>query len=829
MAREKILLVEDEEEIRELVGYNLVKQGYQAILSSSAEDTLKKIRAEVPDLIILDLMLPKMDGLELCRNLKRDSATQSIPIVMLTAKGEETDIVAGLELGAEDYITKPFSPRVLMARIRVILRRKTAISLDDNAALRIKNMLIHPGKHEVLVDHRPVELTATEFRVLHVLAQRPGWVFTRYQIANLVHGGDYVVTDRSIDVQIVGLRKKTRLGGRAHRDYSRRGISIKGISMRKSRLLWQLYPIYLLIILLSLTAIALYASSALRTFHLEQIKAGLEARALLVEDLFLPQIEKGDFQRIDALCKELGKKASTRITVILPGGKVVGDSDEWPRKMDNHGDRPEIIRAFAGETGDSERFSYTLKEYRKYVAVPLRKDDKIVGVLRTSLSMSVLDRAISAIQSRIALGGLIIAALTIIVSLWISRRFTRPLERLRVGARHFAGGNLTHKLPLGGSQEICDLADTLNQMAAELDEKIRGIVEQRNEREAILASMVEGVLAVDTEERLIRLNQTAARLIGVDPAWAQGRMLQEVVRNHELQQLVANTLATQQPQEDEIQLRENGGGERYLHAHGAVLRNANNKEAGAVVVLHEVTRLKKLEKVRRDFVANVSHELRTPVTSIKGFVETLLDGAMNNADELHRFLQIVAVQTDRLNAIIEDLLTLSRIEQETEKAEIILSPGSVKNVLHAAIQVCELKAADKKLRIELSCQESLQAPINAPLLEQAIINLLDNAVKYSTPGGVIHLGAQAVGKEVVIQVRDHGCGIAREHLPRIFERFYRVDKARSRKLGGTGLGLAIVKHIAQAHGGRADVESIVEQGSTFFIYLPCDAAESSEK
>jgi len=225
MAREKILVVEDEEEIRELVGYNLVKHGYQAILAGSGEDGLKKIRTEVPDLLVLDLMLPGMDGLEVCRSLKRNPATQSIPIVMLTAKGEETDVVTGLELGADDYITKPFSPRVLLARIRTILRRKTAILVDDTATIRIQNMIIHPGRHEVLVDERPVQLTATEFRVLHVLAQRPGWVFTRYQIANIVHGGDYIVTDRSIDVQIVGLRKK--LGSAGNHIETIRGVGYR--------------------------------------------------------------------------------------------------------------------------------------------------------------------------------------------------------------------------------------------------------------------------------------------------------------------------------------------------------------------------------------------------------------------------------------------------------------------------------------------------------------------------------------------------------------------------------------------------------------------------
>jgi two-component system phosphate regulon sensor histidine kinase PhoR len=600
------------------------------------------------------------------------------------------------------------------------------------------------------------------------------------------------------------------------------------MTMRKKRLLWQLYPAYLLIILASLTAVAWYASSALRTFYLEQTKVGLKARAMLVENLFLSKIVNSDFPQIDALCKELGHKSATRITVILPDGKVVGDSDESPQKMDNHADRPEVIEAMAGRTGESERYSYTLKESRKYVAVPLKHEDRIIGVLRTSISMNKIDQAVSTIQLHIAIGGLLIAVLMALVSLWISGRITRPLEHLRIGAKRFAHGNLTHKLPLAGSQEISDLADTLNQMAVELDDKIRDIIEQRNEREAILTSMVEGVLAVDTQERLIRLNQTAARLIGVDPVRAQGRMLQEVVRNRELQQLVSAVLATQKPQEDEILLHDNGGGERYLHAHGTILRDSQGKKAGALLVLHEVTRLKKLEKVRRDFVANVSHELRTPVTSIKGFVETLLDGAMNNPEELPRFLQIVALQTDRLNAIIEDLLTLSRIEQETEKAEIILTSGPIKNVLDTAIEVCRMKASAKDLHFELNCDENLQAPINPPLLEQAIVNLLDNAIKYSPPGQVIHLGADSTKEGVVIQVRDHGCGIGREHLPRIFERFYRVDKARSRKLGGTGLGLAIVKHIAQAHGGRASVESAVGEGSTFFIYLPLGSAELIE-
>jgi two-component system phosphate regulon response regulator PhoB len=225
MSHEKILVVEDEEEIRELVAYTLVKQGYRVIPAESGEQALRSVRSETPDLVVLDLMLPGMDGLEVCRTLKRDPETATIPIVMLTAKGEESDIVAGLELGADDYLTKPFSPRVLMARIRAVLRRKAEEPLGDQEELRIHDLTIHPGRHEVLVDGKSVVLTATEFRVLQVLAQRPGWVYTRYQIANSVHGGDYIVTDRSVDVQIVGLRKK--LGDAA--DYIE---TIRGVGYR---------------------------------------------------------------------------------------------------------------------------------------------------------------------------------------------------------------------------------------------------------------------------------------------------------------------------------------------------------------------------------------------------------------------------------------------------------------------------------------------------------------------------------------------------------------------------------------------------------------------
>jgi two-component system, OmpR family, phosphate regulon sensor histidine kinase PhoR len=256
-----------------------------------------------------------------------------------------------------------------------------------------------------------------------------------------------------------------------------------------------------------------------------------------------------------------------------------------------------------------------------------------------------------------------------------------------------------------------------------------------------------------------------------------------------------------------------------LRIRGTALRDGHGQGVGAVIVLNDVTRYRHLENLRRDFVANVSHELKTPIASIKGFVETLLDGALQSPDDAQRFLKIIASHAERLNNIIEDLLSLSKIEQSEEAANLPLVEVPLRPVLEAALRGCEPQASARKVSLELRCEEIL-AHVNPPLMEQAIINLIDNAIKYSEPGGQVVVEAQQNASEVIVAVQDRGCGIATEHLPRLFERFYRVDRARSRKLGGTGLGLAIVKHIVQAHQGRVTVESTPGEGSTFSIHLP---------
>ncbi|MBN1909957.1 MAG: HAMP domain-containing protein [Pirellulales bacterium] len=602
--------------------------------------------------------------------------------------------------------------------------------------------------------------------------------------------------------------------------------------MHKRRLLWQLFPVYLLTMLLTLLAAGWYGSRTLKEFYYEKTGGNLMSRARLLEEEITRQLAKGeDYHRIDDLCERLGGPASTRLTVILPNGRVVGDSEKPADEMENHADRPEIIAALAGTPHPSVRPSDTLGIDMMYVAIPLERDGRVLGVLRTSVPVMSIEGSLRAVRWQVAGGVLVVAILAAVASWFLARRITQPLEQLKRGAEQFARGDFSHRLPTGDSVEVAALSETMNQMAAELDARLRTVIRQRNEVEAVLSSMVEGVVAVDQRHRVITLNQAGARLLTANFETARGRSLEEVVRNPRLLALVESVFSEKEAVEDEIVLYDPD--ERYLHAQGTVLRDmeppgARPGEIGVLVVLHDVTQLRRLERVRRDFVANVSHELRTPITSIKGFVETLLDGALQQPDDAVRFLSIVAIQTDRLNAIIEDLLTLSRLEQDPQRTDLTLEPGRIREILESAVAVCEPAVTEKDLTIDLTCDPGLQANVNAALLEQAVVNLVGNAVKYSDQGQTIHVEAEQVPSgEIVLRVRDHGCGIAREHLPRLFERFYRVDKARSRKLGGTGLGLAIVKHIMQLHGGRATVQSEPGEGSIFSLHLP-HPVEASE-
>ena len=437
---------------------------------------------------------------------------------------------------------------------------------------------------------------------------------------------------------------------------------------KRKKLIWQIFPPFLLITLLSLLAVSWYASSSLRHFFLDQAAADLKIRALLVEKQIVAHLAPLNPTAVDTICKEIGKHAATRITVILPSGKVIGDSRETPSLMDNHANRPEIATALMGKTGMSRRYSNTLMQKMMYVAVPLQKDQAPCGVIRVSLPTTSIDRELRSIQIKIALGGLLIAVVAAGISLLISRRISRPIEEMKKGADHFAAGDLTHRLTAPDSEELAGLAEALNQMAAQLDRRIKTIVSQRNELETVLASMLEGVVAIDNEERIININAAAAGFFDCNPEECPGRNLQEVIRNSALQLFVRISISSKVPKEDDISLHHNG--EKTLHLQSSPLLDANKEHIGTLVVFNDVTHLRRLEDMRRDFVANVSHELRTPITSIRGYVETLLDGALDEREDAENFLQVVLRQSEQLEEIIDDLLALSRIEREAKDAQI---------------------------------------------------------------------------------------------------------------------------------------------------------------
>ncbi|MFP3912750.1 MAG: two-component system histidine kinase PnpS [Desulfobacteraceae bacterium] len=587
---------------------------------------------------------------------------------------------------------------------------------------------------------------------------------------------------------------------------------------RKKRLFWQLYPSYLLIILIAVVAVTWYASSAVKHFLLQEMTSDLEARARLFEGQVASHLDPLQPAVVDRLAKKMGTHASTRITVLLPSGEVVGDSHEDPALMDNHMDRSEIKEAITNGMGQSIRFSRTLGHQLMYVASAVKRDDHVVGMVRTAIPLSVVEQALESIQTKIVLCGLLIAIFATLVSLFVSRRITRPVEEIRQWSTAIAKGDFHRKPEVRAPEEIEALSASLTHMAEELRKQIDMVVRQRNEIQAMFSSMVEGVFALDMDECIISMNRAAEQMLSCKFDEVKGRPIQEVARNLGLHQFVREALLGPQPIDRDILISPEE--DVLLNCQGSILKDSQDRQIGAMVVLNDVSRLRRLENVRREFVANVSHEIKTPITAIKGFVETLMDGAAQDPQDSERFLKIINTHVNRLEAILEDLLSLSRVEEDAEKEEIQLVERRLDQVLATAVQICEDRAGAKAVRIEVACPETMVAEVDPPLLEQAVVNLLDNAIKYSPDQSVIRMQVTREDNEIRIAVRDQGCGIPRKHLARIFERFYRVDKARSRQLGGTGLGLAIVKHIAEAHGGRASVESTPGKGSTFTIHLP---------
>ncbi|MGA7276985.1 MAG: ATP-binding protein [Desulfocapsaceae bacterium] len=606
--------------------------------------------------------------------------------------------------------------------------------------------------------------------------------------------------------------------------------------IRQKKLFWQIFLVHLAILLLAIGLVAWYSSRTFDDFYLDKTGADLQNRAYLIHSRVLELLSSGDTEILKNFAITSGRASGTRITVIMPDGKVIADTNEDPEVMDNHRQRPEIDTAFSGIPGQSLRFSNTLGQRMLYSAIPLyqtgaaaaagREQEPVIAVLRLSMPVTAIDSALSDIRIKIAGGAVLAIVGAFIMTFLVSRNISLPLEEMTRGAEQYARGDFSQRMlwtqKKSASKEIASLATAMDQMAGQLDEKIKTIINQRNQLETVFSSMVEAVIAVDLEERIISINQAAAQMFGVERQGAQGRVVQEVIRNVALHQQIARILEKGEAFEDEIILTGKDGN-TYLQTHVVPLYGVDTRTIGALVVLNDVTRLRRLERMRSDFVANVSHELRTPITSIRGYVETLLDGALDERQDALKFLEIVLLQSEQLEEIIDDLLALSRIEKEAKQNDVAAELQDLRPVLEEAMQTVSHKAEERGLSLELDCPEHIRLKINQTLFEQALVNLLNNAITYSEAGQQVMVRAREVVEEgrkrVKISVLDEGIGIGEEHLPRLFERFYRSDRARNRKEGGTGLGLAIVKHIVQAHGGEVEVQSKIGVGSEFIVIL----------
>ncbi len=579
----------------------------------------------------------------------------------------------------------------------------------------------------------------------------------------------------------------------------------------KSRLFWRIGLVYLLLLVLALVAVDTFVVQALRQEYVTAAMIQLKSLASIA-NARPPAIDEASLKQWTQWMGQGG----TRVTVVAQGGKVLSDTDEDPQKMENHASRPEIAQAFEAGSGEAIRHSATLGHDLVYLAMRHQTQGQAPIVIRLSVPLHRLDEALTSFRHRLWSVSFLILLVSGGISLFFFGKVSGRIERLKEFSGRVATGDF-HPLPVDPSgDELSDLCRSLGQTAVQLDLTIKSLTEERNRSAAILASMAEGVAVIGPQERLTYCNTAFRQAMRSDDSQLEGRPAVEVIPHSDLLALIKKALATNETVRSELVV--GSVRTRSFSVTVAPIRS-NGAAAGAVMVLHDITELRRLERARRDFVANVSHEFKTPLTAIQGFAETLLGGALDDDVNNRRFLEIIREHALRLERLTNDLLMLAQIE--AGKLQLDLRPVQIADVAAACVETIRLKADPKRLVVRTEFGPDLPPVMaDARLLQEVLQNLLDNAVRYSTPGGCISIGAARCGTQVEIAVSDTGIGIPRSEQERIFERFYRTDTARSRESGGTGLGLSIVRHLVEAHGGRILVESELGRGSTFRIYLP---------
>jgi two-component system phosphate regulon sensor histidine kinase PhoR len=575
---------------------------------------------------------------------------------------------------------------------------------------------------------------------------------------------------------------------------------------------------YLLILLVMAGSVYLYLNSTMQNSIVSSLTDNLLSQTRLAALMLGREV---DTLRHDAppLAAKLGQTLTARVTIISADGTVVGDSEVKPadlKDLENHINRPEVQEALKAGIGRAVRYSATLKHDMLYTAAVFGNDGRIDGIVRLALPLSSLQSLRSGLHKTLGTALLVSFLLTLIFSYILSRLTSRPLQQVAAIAAQIGRGNFNRRLPTEWHDELGDLAGIMNEMAARLEEQLSRLTEERNRLDAILSGMGEGLMVTDREGRITLVNPAFCQLFNVYEGLI-GSPLSHISRHPAL--LESYNRVSQDKLELQNEIVVQTPEERFLSAHWVPLLDKAGMH-GVVAVFHDVTDLKRLENIRRDFVANVSHELRTPVTVIKGYSETLLDDLITeNPAKAAEFVKIILSHSERLKALLNDLLSLS--EMESPSFSFQMSQISLEGTVRKVCNLLQAKADAKRVSMRASDLSALPTVLaDQGRLEQVLVNLLDNAVKYSSEAGSVQVNAAEEGDFIRISVRDAGPGIPAASIPRLFERFYRVDSGRSRKEGGTGLGLAIVKHIVQLHGGTVAVENNSDgPGATFSFTL----------
>jgi two-component system phosphate regulon sensor histidine kinase PhoR len=568
---------------------------------------------------------------------------------------------------------------------------------------------------------------------------------------------------------------------------------------------------------LGVLVMGVYVSRALEAQSVARLRGTLVTQAGLLQDVLAPSLESvPNAAGLQARVQRYARILGGRVTVIGADGTVLAESDrDSVSEIENHADRPEVRQAMAGSVGSALRRSATVGRDLLYVAVPLDRAGHPRAVLRLAVPTQDVEDARALVRATVVAGALLAVGVALVIGLFVSRRVTRPARQMEAAARRMAEGDFARSVPVSGNDEIAALGIALNRTAVALREKIERLDDEQAKVRTILDGMIEGVIALDDRGRVLLLNPTARSMFGVADG-GEGRPFLEVIRQKGLLDLVEEVRAVGAPARHELELGPPVN--RVVAARGAPL-GLGPGSPGVLLVLHDVTELRRLERVRSEFVANVSHELRTPLTCIKGYLETLLDGALDDRAHARRFLEVAGTHAERLDRLIDDLLELSNIES----GRVTLAPMRLDlgDVVTGVAAMFERQVAQKNQRLERSVPPGLTVRADRDRLVQILVNLVDNAVKFTPDGGRIRVEAgPAADGRVEVRVRDSGIGIPSTDLPRLTERFYRVDRTRSREVGGTGLGLAIVKHLVQAHGGELRIESVLGHGTTVSFTVP---------